>query len=231
MTSSATDNAFQFVVGFDHMEQGRRGIARAARRQLSIALSFASADALTATRPDCRSSADDLTPYTLAVDDHLKWLIETVMEEMVGHTPAPFAVSLSYPRPGEAEGRAAVAQLDHPDTPAYSLSGTVITDALKTAILAASKSGLELVPMLSGLHQRFVAGDYGDASPETIAANKEHLAAGAGEVTGIYLTATLPEPSIAVSQYLPYEKGAILMLGREYHAMKYQPAADQPSRP
>lgn len=75
--------------------------------------------------------------------------------------------------------------------------------------------------MLAGLHQRYLDGDYGDANPDTVAWNQANRAANSGEVTGIYLSTSLPAPSIAISQRLPYEKGAILMLGPEYKAIQY----------
>ena len=132
-----------------------------------------------------------------------------------------FIIQLRYPPSPRQEGAAVLARLDHPDAPASSLSGTVVTDALKQAVESADQGGLNLVPMLSSLHQRFQQGDYGDANPETVAANQAHQAAGSGEVTGIYLTPALSSPSICISRLLPQEKAAILMLGTEYRSIEF----------
>ena len=146
---------------------------------------------------------------------------------MVGHYPSPFAVELRYPLPGEKEGSASLVRLDHPDAPAYSLSGTVVTTALKQTVQEAGRKGQNLVVLLADRYRRFLERDYGDADAETVKTNHANLSANAGEVTGVYLTPALSEPSICISQYLPHEKGAVLMLAREYQAVKYQPAARQ----
>ena len=141
---------------------------------------------------------------------------------MVGHYPAPFAVELRYPLPGKKEGSAYIVRLDHPDAPAYSLSGTVVTTDLKQTVQEAGRKGQNLVVLLADRYRRFLERDYGDADAETVKTNHANLSANAGEVTGVYLTPALSEPSICISQYLPHEKGAIIMLAREYQPVKYQ---------
>ena len=216
----------QFLVGFDELDDPDCGLAGAAAQQLHIDLRVESADRFLATRPG-QAASSHLSPpprYALAVEPHLKWLIDTVIGEMVGHYPAPFAVELRYPLPGEKEGSASLVRLDHPDAPAYSLSGTVVTTDLKQTVQEAGRKGQNLVVLLADRHQRFLDSDYGDADAETVKTNQTNRAANAGEVTGIYLTPALSEPSICISQYLPHEKGAILMLAREYQPVKYQAA-------
>ncbi len=224
-TAAAPVETHQFMVGFEEVARQSQGIAAAAADQLNIDLRFESADRIIATKPP---QAPPPPPrrapspsYAFAVEPHLKWLIDTVISEMVGFYPSPFAIELRYPQPGDETGYAAVVRLDHPEAPAYSLSGTVVTEQLKEAVVALYPKGLNLVAMLAGLHQRYLDGDYGDANPDTVARNQANRAANSGEVTGIYLSTSLPEPSIAISQHLPYEKGAILMLGPEYKAIQY----------
>lgn len=215
-----------FVVGFADTAEGRYGIEQAAADQLRINLRIESLDYFTATKPVPGAGRHSAPRYTLAVDP---WLIGTVIEEMPGYSPAPFIIQLRYPPSPGQDGAAVLSHLEHPDAPAYSLSGTVVTDALKQAVESAAQDGLNLVPMLSSLHQRFQQGDYGDANPDTVAANQARQAAGSGEVTGIYLTPALPSPSICISRLLPNEKAAILMLGREYKAVNLSPPADPPA--
>ena len=221
-TAAAPVETHQFMVGFDEVARRSQGIAAAAAEQLNIDLRFESADRIIATKPPQGFRHRAASPsYAFVVEPHLKWLIDTVSSEMVGFYPSPFAIELRYPQPGDETGYAAVARLDHPEAPAYSLSGTVVTEQLKEAVVALYPKGLNLVAMLAGLHQRYLDGDYGDANPDTVARNQANRAANSGEVTGIYLSTSLPEPSIAISQRLPYEKGAILMLGPEYKAIQY----------
>ena len=228
MTDTANQNpqaeTLQFLVGFDELDDPDCGLAGAAARQLHIDLRVASADRFLSTRPGQGSSRHLAPRCSFAVEPHLKWLIDTVIGEMVGHYPAPFAVELRYPLPGKKEGSASLVRLDHPDAPAYSLSGTVVTTALKETVQKAGQSGRNLVTLLADRHQRFLQGDYGAADAETVKTNHANLAANAGEVTGVYLTPALSEPSICISQYLPHEKGAIIMLAREYQPVKYQVA-------
>ena len=226
-SSDPQAESLQFLVGFDELADPDCGIAGAAAQQLHIDLRVASADCILATRPGHGSSRYLAPRCAFAVEPHLKWLIDTVIGEMVGHYPAPFAVELRYPLPGEKEGSASIARLNHPDAPAYSLSGTVVTTDLKDTVQKAGQNGQNLVVLLADRHQRFLDGDYGDADAETVRTNQTNRAANASEVTGIYLTPALPEPSVCISQYLPHEKGAILMLAREYQAVKYQPASRQ----
>ena len=198
--------SLQFLVGFDELADPDCGIAGAAAQQLHIDLRVASADCILATRPGHGSSRYLAPRCAFAVEPHLKWLIDTVIGEMVGHHPAPFFVELRYPLPGEKEGSASIARLNHPDAPAYSLSGTVVTTDLKDTVQKAGQNGQNLVVLLADRHQRFLDGDYGDADAETVRTNQTNRAANAGEVTGICLTPALPEPSVCISQYLPHEK-------------------------
>ena len=229
-SSDPQAESLQFLVGFDELADPDCGIAGAAAQQLHIDLCVESADRFLVTRPGQASSRHLPPPpprCPLAAAPPLKMLIDTVIGEMVGHYPAPFAVELRYPLPGEKEGSASLVRLDHPDAPAYSLSGTVVTTDLKQTVQKAGQNGQNLVVLLADRHQRFLDGDYGDAEAQTVKTNQTNRAANAGEVTGIYLAPALSEPSICISQYLPHEKGAIMMLAREYQAVKYQPASSR----
>lgn len=229
MTDTANNepqpDTLQFMVGFDALEDPDCGITGAAAQELKIDLRIETADRFVATRPGHGFSRHLAPRCAFAVEPHLKWLIETVIGEMVGHYPAPFFIELRYPQPDEKEGSATITRLDHPDAPAHAISGTVVTKDLKDTVKAAGRQGKNLVVILADRYRRFLEGDYGDAAPETIRTNQVNLAAAAGEVTGIYLTDALDEPNLVISQYLPHEKGAIMMLAREYRPIQYRPAA------
>ena len=208
-------NIVHFIVGFDQIPEQRWGVEAAAAQQLGITLRIETADRWIATRPG-------LPTAELAVDEQLQWLICTVMEEITGHDPAPFAVELEYPAPGQERGQARLYRREHPDATASVLSGAVLTDKLKHNVIALRDGYLGLVHRLAECRRRFDAGDYGDRIPEELAAqNQANRAADCGEVTGLYNSPDGPEPPLAISQYLPYEKGPIIMLWDEYHAVRY----------
>ena len=209
----------QFLVGFDALEDPDCGIAGAAARELKIDLRIQSPDQINTTWPGLENS---IFPFT--VQPHLKWLIDTVIGEMVGYYPAPFFIELRFPC-GTQPGIADITRLDHPDAPAHALSGTVVTKDLKETVQEAGRQGKNLVVVLADRYRRFLEGDYGDAAPEAVRTSQINLAANAGEVTGVYLTEALDEPNLVISQYLPYEKGAIMMLAREYNPVQYRTAA------
>lgn len=216
------NNTVQFTVGFGQIPDQRQGVEAAAAQQLGITLRIETADRWIATRPGAPTAE-------LAVDEPLQWLIATVMEEMTGHDPAPFAVELIYPAPGQDQGQARLYRRDHPDAPASFLSGAVLTDKLKQSLIALHDGCLNLIPRLAECRRRFDAGDYGDRIPEELAEkNRANRAANCGEVTGLYNPLTGPEPPLAISQYLPYEKGPIMMLWDEYHAIRYAQTVGNP---
>lgn len=112
-------------------------------------------------------------------------------------------------------------RLSRPDAPAYSLSGTALTEAMKISIQSASCGYREAVPLLSQLLRRFQNADYGEENPERVQSNQLHLTANKGEVTGFYPTPALDQPAVCISQLLPYEKGPVIMLGHEYQPIVY----------
>ena len=218
-------NSVHFVVGFDHIPDQRWGVEAAAAQQLDITLQVETPDRWTATRPG-------LFPrYDFAVDEQLQWLIATVMEEMTGHAPAPFVVELKYPGAGQDQGQARLHRREHPDAPASALSGAVLTNKLRRSVIALQSGCLTLIPLLAVRRRRFDAVDYGDRiSDELAAQNRANRAANCGEVIGLYTPLTGPEPSFAVRQHLPHEKGPIMMLWDEYHAIRYAQTVSRSAR-
>ena len=98
------------------------------------------------------------------------------------------------------------------DSPAGSLSGATLN--YKVQDLARANPA-KVMPRLSRYREQFESGDYGQALPDQVNANRQARAENRGEVVGIYPDYRLPGRQIIVAQRLPREKGPCLLLPGE----------------
>lgn len=199
----------RFVVNFDDMRQEAHGIAQAALREHGIALRIIGEYRLQADWPT--EFQPTRNPCIFTVTPELAWLMN-VLEESAGITPAPFIVELIYPQgSGVPVGRAQLGAT-RSGTPAAALSGATLSYQVRDLAQANPDT---VMPRLSRCRERFAAGDYGQALPEQVNANRRSRAENRGEVVGVYPANDLPGRQVIIAQRLPREKGPCLLLAGE----------------
>ena len=145
------------------------------------------------------------------VTPELAWLLN-VLEESIGVVPAPFIVELLYPQgSGVPVGRAQLGAT-RSDAPAESLSGATLSYRVRDLARADPAA---VLPRLAHCREQFESGDYGQALPDQVNANRQARAENRGEVVGIYPDYRLPGRQIIIDQRLPREKGPCRLLPGE----------------
>ena len=199
----------RFIVNFDDMRQEVHGIVQAALREHGISLRIIGEYRLQADWP--AEFQPTRNPCIFVVTPELTWLLN-VLDESVGVTPAPFIVELVYPQgSGVLVGRAQLGAT-RSDAPAAALSGATLSHRVRDLARAEPAA---VLPRLSRCRQRFEAGDYGQALPDRVNANRRARAENRGEVVGVYPANDLPGRQLIIAQRLPREKGPCLLLPGE----------------
>ena len=197
--------ALRFAVTFDDMRQNSYGITQAAERQHGLRLQILSPRKI---RFD-GDAAGQLSFCEFAVLPPLSWIIN-VLEESVGVSPAPFAVTLAFAAQAGSPGSAFIDNSD-PRLPATRLGGCTLTPLLRNML----ESHPAQLPFLAQLQGRFRSGDYGKVPPVRQQKNQEARAANQGEVLGIYPGNDPTSQPVLLAQKLPYEQGPCLMFQSE----------------